>query len=357
MNQEKNLKKKLPKIIIMTLLCFLVVFSIISFVIIKINFDDIFGRSEKNKYSAYLRYENVKDTYDREPFRFSSGENELQGYLYGADNTKGLVVISHGLGGGGESYLSEALYFVDNGFQVFAYDNTGCRESEGKNSVGLSQSTIDLDAALTYIEEQKRFEGMPIFLYGHSWGGYAVTSILNYDHEIAATASVAGFNKPMEMILEWAIDMMGGFAYVEYPYIYVYQLALFGENANLSAVDGINSTDTPVLIIHGNEDTTVGYHGAGTIAYKDEITNPNVQYMICDKEKQNGHNDLFQDLDALYYLEELDAEYNKLYEQYHGEIPDEVNASFFAGIDKNRTSQLDEEFMKTIITFYEAAIE
>lgn len=309
------------------------------------------------EYTPYLRYEDVEEQYDRELLSFTSGASQLQGYLYGADNTKGLVVISHGMGGGAEGYMAETCYFVDNGYQVFGFDNTGCYRSEGKDCVGLSQSVIDLDAALTYIEKQERFGDMPVFLYGHSWGGYAVTAIFNYNHDIAASVSVAGFNEPMDMILEWTKDMMGGFAYVEYPYIYLYQMMLFGKNANMAAVDGINSTDTPILIVHGNDDTTVGYEGAGTIAYRDEITNPNVQYKICDGEKQNGHNDLFMSLDAIAYEDEMNAEYEKLYEQYDENIPEEIEAEFYANIDKAKMNELDTAFMQDILTFYESAID
>lgn len=351
-----NHRKKAFKITITVLLLFFAVFSIVSFVFIKMNFDDLFGRTERMQYSAYLRYEDVKEQYSRELLSFPSGENQLQGYLYGAENTKGLVVISHGLGGGAEGYMEETIYFIDHGYQVFGYDNTGCYESEGKNSVGLSQSVIDLDAALSYIEGEARFDGMPIFLYGHSWGGYAVTAIFHYDHEIAGSVSVAGFNEPMDMILEWTKGMMGGLAYVEYPYIYLYQKMIFGKNVNLSAVDAINSTDTPVLIIHGNEDTTVGYKGAGTIAYRDEITNPNVQYKICDGEKQNDHNRLYRSLDAIAYEEEVDAVYEKLYEQYDGEIPEKAKEQFYADIDKEKLAELDEGFMQDVLAFYENAV-
>ena len=333
-----------------------ILFSVISFVFIKVNFDAIFGRTELSAYTSFLRYKDVEEQYDRELLTFMSGNNQLQGYLYGADNTKGLVVLSHGMGGGAEGYMAETLCFIEHGYQVFSFDNTGCCRSEGKNCVGLSQSVIDLDAALSYIEGEDRFEGLPIFLYGHSWGGYAVTAIFNYDHDIAASVSAAGFNKPMEMILEWTKDMMGGFAYVEYPYIYLYQRILFGQNANMAALDGINRTDTPILIIHGSQDTVVGYTGAGIIAYSDTITNPHVQYKTCDAEKQNGHNNLFMSLDAITYFNETDQEYERLYEQYGGNIPEKAEAEFYDSIDKYQTSELDPGFIQDVLRFYERAI-
>ncbi len=350
-------KKKIIKVIIIIIISLFLLFSIISFVVIKKVFDDMFARVEVGKYSAYLRYEDVEEDYERELMSFPSGKNQLQGYLYGAENTKGIVLISHGMGGMAESYMAETVYFVNHGYQVFAFDNTGCAGSEGKNSIGVPQSVIDLDAALTFMEGEQRFAGLPVFLYGHSWGGYAVTAIHHFDHDIAASVSVAGFNSPMGIVLEWNKDMMGGFAYVEYPYIYLYQMMFYGTKTNLSAVDGINNTDTPILLIHGAQDTTILPDGAATIAYKDEITNPNVEYKICDKELQNDHNNLYMSLDAINYMEELDEEFVPLYKQYEGEIPDDLKDSFFGKIDKFRTSALDEEFMQDVLSFFENAVK
>ena len=349
--ERKGLKKALIAIIAV-----FAVFSTASFIFVKVNFDNMFARTEMSEYSSYLRYEDVKDRYDRELISFESGENKLQGYLYGAENTKGLVVISHGMGGGAEGYMAETLYFVDQGYQVFGYDNTGCYESEGEDCIGLPQSVIDLDAALSYIESKERFDGLPILLYGHSWGGYAVTAVFNYDHDIAASVSVAGFNDPMTMITEWAKNMMGGFAYVEYPYIYIYQKIIFGQDLSVSAVEGINNTDVPILIIHGSEDTTVNFDGAATIAYKDEILNPNVEYKVCSNDRQNDHIMLFVTLDAIDYYDEVNERYDELYDRYDGEIPEDIEADFYAGIDKQRMSQLDEAFMADVLDFYEEAI-
>lgn len=151
--------------------------------------------------------------------------------------------------------------------------------------------------------------------------------------------------------------MMGNFAYIEYPYIYLYQKMLFEKNSNMLAVDGINNTTTPILIIHGNKDTTVAYNGAGTIAYRDDITNPNVEYKICDGEKQNEHSNLFMSLDAIAYAEKLETDYNKLQKQYNENIPKEIDAEFCANVDKQKMSELDEDFMQDVLTFYDNAVK
>ncbi len=356
MNKKIYGKKKNPfKILLIILLALLLIFSTASFIIVKVNFDDIFGRTTLDPLSYYLRYSDVEDKYQREQLSFMSGENRLQGYLYGGDNTKGLVVICHGLGGGAENYLAQTLSFADEGYQVFGYDNTGCYNSEGQSCIGLVQSVKDLDAALTFIEGEDRFKGLPVYLYGHSWGGYAVTAIFNYDHNVTASVSVAGFNKPMQMIIEWARGMMGGFAYAEYPYIWLYQKTVFGGDLDLTAVNGINNTDTPIMIVHGTDDQTIGFGESAIIAYRDSITNPNAVYEIRDKENQNGHSTLFRSVEAVKYAEKLDEEYDRLYEEYGGNIPEETEKAFYEKTDKTLSSELDSELMETIFDFFEKA--
>ena len=349
-------RNKVLKIAGIVLLAAAVIFSAASLIVVQYLMDDTFARTSRQEYTTHLYYRDAEDRYEREAVSFLSGENRLRGHLYGAGNPEGLVVISHGLGGGEESYLAEAFYFVDHGYQVLCYSNTGCWDSEGKNCVGLCQSVLDLDAALTWVEGESRFDGVPVFLYGHSWGGYAVTAILQFGHDVAASASVAGFNDPMTMIVEWGEGMIGPVVYLEYPFIWINQRLTFGDTLGLRAVDAINATDTPVLILHGDGDTTVSYDHASIISARDEITNPNVEYIVRSKPQQNGHNSLFQSLDSIRYVEELQKEYDEIYERYSGEIPEEVLREFYEPVDKFRATAVDEEFMVSVAAFYQEAM-
>lgn len=350
-------KRKILKMIGIVLAAAAVIFSVVSLIVVQLLLDDTFSRTvpREQGLTAYLRYWDVEDQYDREAVSFLSGKNRLYGHLYGAGNIGGLVVISHGMGGGEESYFAETLYFVDHGYQVLCYSNTGCWDSEGKTCVGLNQSVLDLDAALTWVEGESRFDGVPVFLYGHSWGGYAVAAIFHFDHEITASASVAGFNKAMPMILSWGEGMMGPLIYAEHPFIWINQKLTFGETFGLTAVDAINSTDTPVLILHGDGDETVGYNTVSIISQKDRITNPNVAYFVCDKPPQNDHNRLFQSLESIAYIDELNETYDALYERYDGEIPEDVKREFYAEADPFLASELDAEFMERVVGFYREA--
>jgi len=230
---------------------------------------------------------------------FYSGENRLTAYIFGEDNSQGLIVISHGLGGGGLSYMREISYFLENGFRVFTFDKTGSHNSEGRSTRGLPQSAIDLNAALNYIAA----EGwdIPVMLYGHSWGGFAVCAVLNFGHEIAAVVSLAGFAEPLMMLQEGAGLMLGPVGGLFRPFLWSYQRLLFGEYANLSALEGINSSDVPVKIIHGTADYVISYDGSGIIAHRNRITNPNASFVLRAYPDRSGHNDLT--LDALLLTE------------------------------------------------------
>ena len=167
----------------------------------------------------------------------------------------------HGLGGYSEGYINETKYFVDNGFMVFAYDNTGSGASTGDSCIGLVQSALDLDSALTYVEQNAVFDGLPICLYGHSWGGFATTAVLNLTYDIAAVASLAGYNDSIQEMTYVGKSLIGlAFAYVEKPFIWLTLRLTFGDKMNLTAADGINrAVNTAVMIVQGDQDDFVGF--------------------------------------------------------------------------------------------------
>lgn len=107
----------------------------------------------------------------------SNNGNGLAGYRYYRKGLKpkGLVVISQGLGVGGQQiYMDTASYLTKHGYMVFAFDVTGVDESEGKSINGTQQGVIDLDHDIKYIEKDKTMSRYPLVLFGHSWGGYCV---------------------------------------------------------------------------------------------------------------------------------------------------------------------------------------
>jgi predicted alpha/beta hydrolase len=258
--------------------------------------ESIFGKvesPEKDFFPYYSWKEIDQIRYSREEVYFNSSKNKLQGFVYGRENANGLVVISQGFGATADVYLPMIMYFVDKGWRVFAFNNTGVGGSEGKNTRGLIQSVIDLDAALSYVESSGKFTGLPVMLAGHSWGGYAVCAVLNYNHRVRAVVSFAGFSKGMEMINERGVSMIGNFAYIFTPQQWIIEKMLFGGATNFTAVGGISKSLIPVMLVQCSNDNAVRPNSTSIYAHRKEITNPYVEIIYREGEDAIGHDTFY----------------------------------------------------------------
>ncbi|MBQ8568153.1 MAG: alpha/beta fold hydrolase [Oscillospiraceae bacterium] len=351
MNKKINIKK-LIAIILITLSVLFIAGVILTKILFNINFG---GGSEIRTYSGYYIYEDIKDKYPREQITFDSGENTLTGYIYAPENKKGLIVFAHGIGSYADNYLSLQTAFIDMGYSVFSYDSTGCGNSEGKGVVGLCQSALDLDAALTYIEGSEMFENIPLLVMGHSWGGYAAAEILRYDHDIAASVSISGYSEPLEMISAEAENIVPApLAKLLYPAMLINQYMLFGDIYNNSAAEAVSNTDIPVLIIHGADDDFIIPDGQGIIKYKNEINNPHAEFFYAPN---RGHSDLWWADSAVEYNNEINRLYEEFYKSQNGEITESEDMAWYAeNIDKAERSRLDDSFIALIDDFYTRAI-
>ncbi|MEG1895560.1 MAG: alpha/beta fold hydrolase, partial [Oscillospiraceae bacterium] len=192
-------------------------------------YNDVFGVRVDVTDNYYDYIKEKRPGFIREGVKFSSNRGQqLQGYFYrySAEDYKGLVVMAHGMGGGQDSYIAEAQYLAKNGYLVFCYDNTGTNESEGKAHIGLSQSTIDLDYAISFVESITELGRFPLVLYGHSWGGFAVTSVGNFNHNVKGIVSVAGFEKNSNVLKQQGRKLLGDFVGVFMPYVNLYERIL-----------------------------------------------------------------------------------------------------------------------------------
>jgi len=228
------------------------------------------------------KYPNLK----REKEEIITKENmKLIGYWYNKKEDQPIIIFSQGIGTRVIGYINEINYFATNGYTVFAFDNTGCGESEGKNIRGLPQSVVDLDCVLSHIENLEKYKDKKIFLYGHSWGGFAVCSVNNFNHRVSGVVERSGFNDTASMIHKVVSSRKNKIvASIINPFVKVYEFLKFGKYASVTAVNGINLADCPVMIMHSYDDGVVPYD-VGIANYKEEITNPNVVFKIYDDRK------------------------------------------------------------------------
>lgn len=114
------------------------------------------------------------------------------------------------------------------------------------------------------------------------------------------------------------------------PYANLLMTLKFGSKAHFSAIDGINSSNIPILILQG---TTDEYYGnvSSIYAHRKRITNPKCTIQLMNDPIRHGHYDYFLSDRAIKYKKQVkDKEVkfpiNKfLYMEHDKEILNEIN--------------------------------
>ncbi|MCR4739791.1 MAG: alpha/beta fold hydrolase [Lachnospiraceae bacterium] len=288
----------------------------------------------------------------------------LSGYLYSfSDDQRGIVVIAHGFGGGGHnSYMDIADFFAKNGYYVFAYDATAMDNSEGDGLGGVPQGVIDLDHAISFVESEKSIPDLPIVLFGHSWGGYCVSAVLNYHPEVKAVIECSGFNGSSDMFESGGKSEAGGLIYTMTPFIKAYEFLKFGKYAMKTAMDGFDSTDAKVMIVHSADDHVIGIEYGCDKYFEKYKDDPRFTFLRFE---DRGHNDIFNDpLNT--YKDEFNAGFDKWLETLDYDYKAEENRERFTkekadyiteNLDHVRwSSRLDRELTARFLKFYDQAI-
>ena len=148
-------------------------------------------------------------------------------------------------------------YLTENGYYVFAYDATANDESEGEVVGGLPQGYIDLDHAINYAGTLDKLQDLPVVLMGYSWGGMSVVNALNYHPDVKAVASLAGWNKSMNLIDYRGCEMVGGVAKLLLPFASIHEYLMYGKYAFSTGMKGFANSDCKVMIVHGEQDDTI----------------------------------------------------------------------------------------------------
>ncbi len=298
------------------------------------------------------------------PFPSDKGQM-LAGYLYSSGNDQhGIVVIAHGFGGGGHnSYMDVADYFARNGYYVFAYDATAMDKSEGEGLGGVPQGVIDLDHAISFVESNNDIPKLPVVLFGHSWGGYCVSAVLSYHPEVKAVIECCGFNKSPEMFESGGKSQAGDVIYTMTPFIGFYERLKFGKYAANTAMDGFDSTDAAVMIVHSADDDVIGIEYGLDKYYEKYKDDPRFTFIRFD---DRGHNDIFNDPDNS-YKDEFNAGFDQWLKTLGYDYTAEENKERFAkdkanyiteNLDHERWShRLDEKLFDGFLAFYEKAIK
>lgn len=298
-------------------------------------------------------------------YSFPSDKGQkLAGYLYSSgEEQHGIVIISHGFGGGGHnSYMDVADYFAKNGYYVFAYDATAMDKSEGEGLGGVPQGVIDLDHAISFVESESDIPNLPIVLFGHSWGGYCVSSVLTFHPEIKAVIECSGFDRSSDMFESGGKSQAGGIIYTMTPFIRIHEYFKYGKYAKNTAMDGFDATDANIMIVHSADDGVIGIEYGLDKYYEKYKDNSRFKFIRFE---DRGHNEVFNDPNNTYkddfdakfdsWLETLDYDY-KVEENRKRFLDDKANY-ITENLDHEKWShRLDEGLFAQFLEFYEQSI-
>jgi len=354
---ENDIKITRPKrkAIFISVICTIVGIPLVLIPIITIIvYESIFGARYET--APYLEFK-VEDfeglCVNRSDFYEENGDL-IAGYKYSREGeAKGVVIVAHGLGGGGHnSYMPFIDCFTKNGYLVFTYDVRGNDNSEGDGVEGLPQGIIDLDLAIEHAK--KEYEGLPIMLFGHSWGAYSVGNVLSLHPEVKGAVMIAGFNESEDMLLCHAKRYVGPLSDALFPYVELYERMKFGTKlSSLSALDGMKSTDAQIMIVHSADDETVPIEYGYDKFYAEFKDNARFNFVLYE---DKGHSLLFYSDEANEYREALNAEYLKYLDENDLKPREATKSAFMrANLDKKKCFALDDALMSQILEMYNDA--
>ena len=275
-----------------------------------------------------------------EPYPFKSSEGHtLKGYVYSYDNPipGRLIVFDHGFGGGHRAYMKEIEKLCKHGYTVFAYDHTGCMESEGATPGGMAHSLCDLDDCIKAIKADNRFEGVSISVMGHSWGAFSTLNISALHPEITHIVAMCGFVSVEDMVNATFSGLLKGYRKAI--------MALETESnpafVKYNAVETLSHSKTKALLIYSEDDPMckkVHYD----ILEKGLKDKENVTLMLCNNK---GHNPNYTD-DAVKILGEFGKARAKLARNKKATAEDK--AIFVASYDWDAMTVQDEAIWQKI---------
>lgn len=353
-------RKKKGKIILIAVLAVVVLMIVGWWAFCVKMYKDNFDISADSYEPLMLRVEDF-DGLECTEYSFASDKGQmLAGYLYSnGDDQCGIVIMAHGFGGGGHnSYMDAADYFAKNGYYVFAYDATAMDKSEGEGLGGVPQGVIDLDHAISFVESNSDIPDLPIVLFGHSWGAYSVSAVLTYHPEVKAVIECCGFNSSPDMFESGGKEQAGIVIYAMTPFIGLHEFFSYGKYATNTAMDGFNSTDAAVMIVHSADDNVIGIEYGLDKFYEKYKDDPRFTFMRFE---DRGHNSILNDL-ANTYADEVDAGFADWLETLDYDYKAEENKDRFIKdktdylhehLDHYRWShRLDEELFARFLEFY-----
>ena len=271
-------------------------------------------------------------------FQASAGHT-LQGYFYQYEDpiVDRLVVFDHGFGGGHRAYMTEIELLCAHGYQVFAYDHTGCMSSGGETPNGLAQSLCDLNDCITMLKADPRFAEKDISVVGHSWGAFSTLNITALHPEISHIVAMSGFVCVEELVGGFFPGILKGYRKA----IIALERTSNPKFADFHAVQTLANSSTKALLIYSDNDQMVTRRHYDLL--KDALAHKeNIRFLLVSNK---GHNPNYTEA-AVKYLGEFSKARTKFTQKKN--LTKEEKQAFVAAFDWKRMTAQDSAVWKEI---------
>ena len=171
----------------------------------------------------------------------------LDGLLFQADSSKGLIFYLHGNGGALDSWGDVASVYTDLGYSVFMLDYRGYGKSEGKIT---SEKQFFDDVQAAYSDLRTSYPENKIIVLGYSIG-------------TCPAAMLAAHNLPKMLILQAPYYSMTDMMKKTYPFLPTFMLKY-----PLNTDEYVKAVKAPIVIFHGDADEVI-YYGSSVKLHAD----------------------------------------------------------------------------------------
>ena len=165
----------------------------------------------------------------------------LDGILFKADSSKGLIFYLHGNAGALSTWGDIANVYTSMGYDIFFLDYRGYGKSDGKIA---SQDQLFDDVQIAYNALKAEYPENKITLLGYSIG-------------TCPAAMLAAHNSPRMLILQAPYYSMTDMMRHTYPFLPTFMLRY-----PLNTDEYVKATKSPIVIFHGDADEVIYYGSA-----------------------------------------------------------------------------------------------
>lgn len=255
---------------------------------------------------CYLRFEDYSSFMVREEYSCGFYGKRIKGYIYKDktnDEYKGFIILSHGFWGTHVQYLVDIAYLIKAGYLVLAYDQYGVGLSEGSGPTSFSNGIYVLENVIHDVKKRKLNSGLPLYLYGHSWGAYCTMDALRNNDDIEKAVLRSGFDDPIKITM-YLLKIQNKFLYAFLTPTYrMSYFLLFGRrNMRLAYSYSKKNKKTKLLVLQAKDDNMVPL----SLSIAEKVKNKeNVRLIVDDI---GGHNTILRP--------EATENYNRLIAEY-----------------------------------------